>query len=185
MPIAVIHALDHEGQGVSRSEEGKTLFIEGALPGETVEYEITREKPRFAKGMTTRVLKRSSMRVEPRCEHFSTCGGCSIQHLDSSAQPAIKQRVLEDALWHQARLKPEIIYPAIAGPDWEYRYRARLSVRRVERFDSVLLLSAAEANLRSVARVASDDRATDSRGTATKDRTGDRRRCDDSCLPCD
>lgn len=139
MPIAVIHALDHDGQGVARSDEGKTLFIEDALPGETVEYEITREKPRFAKAVTKRVLKRSGLRVEPRCEFFGHCGGCSLQHLDSSAQAAIKQRVLEDALWHQARVKPEIIYPAIVGPDWAYRFRARLSVRRIERLGTVLV----------------------------------------------
>ncbi|WP_230968933.1 23S rRNA (uracil(1939)-C(5))-methyltransferase RlmD [Nitrogeniibacter aestuarii] len=139
MPIAVIHALDHEGQGVSRTDEGKTLFIEGALPGETVEYELTREKPRFAKGFATRVIRRSGLRVEPRCTFFGHCGGCSMQHLDSNAQAAIKQRVLEDALWHQARVKPGVIYPAILGPAWAYRYRARLSVRWVERLGGVLV----------------------------------------------
>jgi len=139
MPIASIQSLDHDGQGVARTDEGKTIFIDGALPGEVVAYEVTRDKPKYAKGVVTQVIKRSSLRVEPKCEFFGHCGGCSMQHLDSSAQAAIKQRVMEDALWHQARVKAGVIYPVIVGPDWAYRYRARLSVRRIERLGHVLI----------------------------------------------
>lgn len=139
MPVAHIDSLDHDGQGVARTADGKTVFIEGALPGESVEYTVTRAKARFEKGVLSRVIEASSLRVAPRCAYFGHCGGCTMQHLDASAQPAIKQRVLEDALWHQARVRAQIIYPAIEGPDWHYRYRARLSVRRIERLDTVLV----------------------------------------------
>lgn len=139
MAIAQIESLDHEGQGVAHTPEGKTVFIEGGLPGERVEYSVYREKPRFACGQVERVIESSALRVAPQCEYFGVCGGCSMQHLDASAQAAVKQRVLEDTLWHQARVRPRIMYPAISGSPWQYRYRARLSVRRVERLGGVLV----------------------------------------------
>ena len=131
MPTATIESLDHEGRGIARSEEGKAVFIEGALPGERVDYEVTRSRPRYEQAQTTRVVRASAQRIEPRCAFFDHCGGCSLQHMDGVAQAAIKQRVLEDALRHLGRLKPAVLYPAIVGSPWEYRYRARLSVRKL------------------------------------------------------
>jgi len=130
MPIAVIESLDHEGRGVAHVE-GKAIFIDGALPGERVEYESYRVKPRYEQADAVRVLHASAQRVAPRCPNFGTCGGCSMQHLDPVAQAAAKQRVLEDALRHIGGVQPQIIYPAIHGPAWRYRDRARLSVRLV------------------------------------------------------
>lgn len=137
-PTALIESLDHDGQGVAHAD-GKVLFIEGALPGERVEYSSYRRKASFEKAQTLRVLKASSLRVAPRCPHYGVCGGCSMQHLDSVAQTAIKQRVLEDAFWHLGRLRPEVVYPPITGPAWGYRYRARLSVRLVQKKGGVLV----------------------------------------------
>ncbi|MBV2234064.1 MAG: 23S rRNA (uracil(1939)-C(5))-methyltransferase RlmD [Sterolibacterium sp.] len=135
---ATIESLDHEGQGVAHVE-GKTLFIEGALPGEQVEYLSYRRKPSFEKATVTRILRASCQRVAPRCRYFGVCGGCSMQHLDERAQTAAKQRVLEDVLWHIARLRPEKVFPLIQGPAWGYRYRARLSVRLVQKKGGVLV----------------------------------------------
>lgn len=136
--IATIESLDHDGQGVAHVD-GKTIFIEGALPGEQVEYLSYRRKPSFEKASVTRILRASFQRVTPRCRHFGTCGGCSMQHLDEVAQTAVKQRVLEDALWHIARLRPETLFPVVQGPAWGYRYRARLSVRLVQKKGGVLV----------------------------------------------
>jgi 23S rRNA (uracil1939-C5)-methyltransferase len=130
MPLAHIESLDHEGRGVAHVE-GKAIFIEGALPVEVVDYASYRRKPSYEKAHTVRVLRASSQRVAPPCPHFGTCGGCSMQHLHLAGQTAAKQRVLEDALWHIARLKPEQLFPPIAGTGWGYRTRARLSVRYV------------------------------------------------------
>jgi 23S rRNA (uracil1939-C5)-methyltransferase len=138
MPIALVESLDHEGRGVAHVE-GKAVFIDGALPGEKVEYSVYRRKPSFEQAQVSRILEPSAQRVSPRCPHFGVCGGCSMQHLDSSAQAAAKQRVMEDALWHIGRLKPEIIYPAIYGPAWGYRYRARIGVRLVPKKGGVLV----------------------------------------------
>lgn len=136
--LAIIESLDHEGQGVAHVD-GKTIFIEAALPGEQVEYLSFRRKPNFEKATATRILRPSALRVTPRCPHFGVCGGCSMQHLDAVAQTAVKQRVLEDNLWHIAQLRPEIVFPVVQGPAWGYRYRARLSVRLVRKKGRVLV----------------------------------------------
>lgn len=138
MSVAVIESLDHEGRGISHVD-GKAVFIEGALPGEKVEYTVLRDRPRYAQAEVARVLKPSAQRVQPRCAHYGTCGGCSMQHLDPVAQAAAKQRILEDALWHIGKVEPQIVYPAIHGPSWGYRYRARLSVRVVPSKGGVLI----------------------------------------------
>ncbi len=135
---AVVESLDHEGRGVTHVD-GKTIFIEGALPGERVEFTPYKVKPNYEVADVTRVISASAQRVEPRCPHFGVCGGCSMQHLESGAQVAAKQRVLENALWHIGRARPDVLYPPIVGPAWGYRYRARLSVRMVPSKGGVLI----------------------------------------------
>ncbi|MFN6961553.1 MAG: TRAM domain-containing protein, partial [Rhodocyclaceae bacterium] len=136
--VATIESLDHDGRGVAHVE-GKVVFIEGALPGERVSFICQRNKPKFAIARIEAVLAASSQRVTPRCPHFGICGGCSMQHLEPGAQAAVKQRVLEDAFWHIARLKPETILSPIIGPAWGYRRRARLTVRKVVKKGGVLV----------------------------------------------
>ena len=135
---ALIESLDNEGRGVAHVD-GKVIFIEGALPGELVEYSSYRRKPSYEQAQMTRLLSVASQRVTPRCPHFGVCGGCSMQHLEAASQTAAKQRVLEDSLWHIARLKAETIFPPISGSSWGYRYRARPSVRFVAKKGGVLV----------------------------------------------
>lgn len=138
MNTALIESLDHDGRGVAHVE-GKVVFIEGALPGEQVAFTRLRSKAKFDTARVEAVLAPSSQRVTPRCPHFGVCGGCSMQHLEINAQAAIKQRVLEDAFWHIARLTPESMLPPIVGPAWGYRRRARLTVRKVVKKGGVLV----------------------------------------------
>lgn len=138
MPEVLIESLDHEGRGVTHLA-GKVVFVEGALPGETVEISVFRRKPSYELASVSRILKPSALRSVPRCPYFGVCGGCSMQHLEAGAQTAVKQRVLEDSLWHIGRVRAGVIYPAIQGPAWGYRYRARLSVRRVPKKGGVLV----------------------------------------------
>lgn len=134
----LIESLDQEGRGIAR-RDGKAVFIEGALPGEIVTCSPYRRKPSYELATLGEVLKPSAQRVVPRCPHFGRCGGCSLQHLDARAQVAIKQRVLEDSLWHIGRVRPERILPAIYGRDWGYRHRARLAVRYVPKKGGALV----------------------------------------------
>ena len=133
-----IVALDQEGRGIARVD-GKAIFIEGALIGERVDADVFRKKPNYEQARMTALHRRSAERVEPHCPHFGVCGGCSMQHLDASAQVANKQRVLEDALWHIARIRPQQLLAPIHGLAWGYRQRARLSVRHVAKKGGVLV----------------------------------------------
>jgi len=130
VPIGIIEGLDHEARGIAR-QEGKTIFVTGALPGESVEYASYRKKPNYELAQLVAVRRASVSRIAPRCPHFGVCGGCVMQHMDPAAQVAAKQRVLEDSFWHIGRLRPESILPPIHGAPWGYRHRARLAVRRI------------------------------------------------------
>src|SRR5918999_2648692 len=72
--ILSIDSLDAEGRGVARNAEGKVVFVEGALPGEEIDFEVLRKKSSFEIGRLTRILGGSSSRQAPRCPHFGVCG---------------------------------------------------------------------------------------------------------------
>jgi 23S rRNA (uracil1939-C5)-methyltransferase len=134
----VIESLDQEGRGVAHVD-GKVTFVEGALPRERVDASVTRDKPTFAIARAEAIRKASASRVTPRCPHFGVCGGCTLQHAHTSLQVAAKQRALEEALARIGRVRPQLILPPIEGPAWEYRYRARMSVRHVAKKGGVLV----------------------------------------------
>ena len=138
-----IESLDIEAQGVARRPDGKVVFVDGALPGEWVSVNVHRKKNNWEQASLVQVHRESAQRVRPRCPHFGlhegACGGCKMQHLHVGAQLAIKQRVLEDNLWHLGKVRAETLLPAIQGPDWGYRWRARFSVRHVRKKEAVLV----------------------------------------------
>lgn len=107
------------------------VFVEGALPAERAAVRVFRNKRKFDLGRASAILEASPGRREPRCPHFGVCGGCATQHADERTQMAAKQRWLEDCLERIGSVKPEALLPIVYGPEWGYRHRARLSVRRV------------------------------------------------------
>ena len=134
-----IDSLDAEGRGVGRLD-GKVCFVSNALPREEViEWKITRNKKNFIEMDALAIKKPASIRVRPHCPHFGVCGGCSLQHIELSAQVAMKQRVLEDAFSHIGKVKPQKILPAVYGLKTGYRFRARMSVKYVEKKGGVLV----------------------------------------------
>ena len=139
----LIESLDLDAQGIAHKADGKVVFVEGALPFELVNVNVHRKKNNWELGTLSHIHKESSQRVKPQCIYFglhsNACGGCKMQHLNPSAQVAIKQRVIEDNLWHLGKVKPEFILRPIHGLDWYYRYRARLSVRYVRKKAKVLI----------------------------------------------
>jgi 23S rRNA (uracil1939-C5)-methyltransferase len=138
-----VGSLDMDAQGIARRPDGKVVFIEGALPFEIVSVQVGRKKNNWEQGTVTEIHSESSQRVTPGCPHFGlhggACGGCKMQHLEASAQVAIKQRVLEDNLWHLGKVKADTMLRPIEGPTWGYRYRARMSVRYVIKKGEVLI----------------------------------------------
>ena len=139
----LIESLDLDAQGIAHKADGKVVFVEGALPFELVNVNVHRKKNNWESGTLSLIHKESSQRVKPQCIYFGlhsgACGGCKMQHLNPDAQVAIKQRVIEDNLWHLGKVKPEFILRPIHGLDWFYRYRARLSVRYVRKKEKVLI----------------------------------------------
>lgn len=136
---ASIESLNYDGRGVAHVD-GKATFIENAVPGETVEYGITRQKSTYDNGVAKRVLKRATDREEkPRCEYFGICGGCAIQHIRSEAQIGYKQQIVLEQMQHIAGALPQAWLPPLVGPYWGYRRKARLGARKVEKKGGVLV----------------------------------------------
>ena len=134
----LIESLDQEGRGVAR-RDGKAIFVEGALPGERVTASVYRKKRSFENAQVEAVLSPAASRVAPRCVYFGLCGGCALQHVDTATQVAVKQRVLEDALWHIGKVKAGQMLSPVHGPPWEYRHRARFTSRYVVKKGGALI----------------------------------------------
>ncbi len=139
----LVQSLNLDAQGVARRSDGKVVFIEGALPTERVSAKVERKKNQWEQACLTEIHRAAALRVQPGCPHFGlhagACGGCKMQHLHMSGQVAVKQRVLEDNLWHLGKVRADMVLRPIEGPSWGYRYRARLSVRHVLKKGVVLV----------------------------------------------
>lgn len=133
-----IESLDLDARGLAH-RDGKLIFVEGALPGERVSVQTVKRKPNYEIARVEDIHQVSTQRVTPRCPHFGVCGGCVMQHLHPAAQVAVKQRILEDAFWKVGKIRPLRMLPPMHGPDWGYRYRARLTVRLVPKKGGVLV----------------------------------------------
>ena len=128
---ATIESLSHDGRGIARLN-GKTTFIDNALPGEQVFFQYTFMRRKFDEGRAVEILDPSPDRVTPPCAHSLICGGCSLQHLDPAVQIQRKQAVLAEQLEHFGGLRPERWLEPLTGPVTGYRGKARLGVKYVD-----------------------------------------------------
>src|SRR3989338_2784585 len=133
-----ITALSHEGRGIAH-EQGKTLFIENALPGELVRAEIARPHATFDEGIAVEIIHPSPDRVTPPCPHYLVCGGCSLQHLHPTAQIRFKENILKEQLQHIGHCQPENMLPPLQTETLQYRRKARLGVKYVAKKNKVLV----------------------------------------------
>jgi len=131
--------MDLDARGVALDADDHTVVIAGALPGERVRARVAKRGTSYDRAQLLAIVQPSSQRVTPACPYFGLCGGCNMQHLDARAQVAVKQRVLEDLFHTHADVRPERVLPALHGPTWGYRHRARLSVRLVAKKGGVLV----------------------------------------------
>jgi len=120
-----IESLAHDGRGVGRDTEGKVVFVDGALPDETVRYSVLESRKKYSKGLAVEILQASPHRVEPKCEVYTKCGGCALQHLSSDQQIVYKQQHLIDNLLKIGNVIADEILPPIIGKAWSYRRRSR------------------------------------------------------------
>jgi len=134
---AEVVGLTHAGEGIVRF--GKTAFVAGALPGETVSFERTRRHRQHDEGRLLEILRPAPERVVPRCAHFGVCGGCALQHLAPEAQLALKEKELRDNLERVARVQCRSWLAPLRGPVWGYRRRARLGAKYVPKKGRVVV----------------------------------------------
>lgn len=123
-----IERLAHDGRGIA-FVEGRTWFVEGALPGETVEARVLNARSQIVDARCERVFEPSAVRQHEPCPFARRCGGCTLQHAAIDDQLALKQRTLGEQLARLAELEPERWAEPLTGPAFGYRRRARLAVR--------------------------------------------------------
>ena len=133
-----VEDLSHDGRGVTH-EDGKAVFIHGALPGERVRYRLAARRRKFDIADVVEVLEPSEERVEARCAHFGVCGGCVLQHQNPPAQIDAKQSILMENLRRIGGVTPGKVLPPLQAEAWGYRRKARLSVRHVFKKEKVLV----------------------------------------------
>lgn len=140
-----VSSLSHEGRGIALYEQpaeksGKKVFIQFALPQETVVAHITKETKRFEEADAVEIVGTPSVhRVAPICSHFQTCGGCSLQHMHPDEQIRFKQDVLASHFKHFSDLEPEQWLPSIRSAQSDYRRRARIGVRYLAKADRLIM----------------------------------------------
>ena len=134
-----VETLSHDGRGIARAE-GKTQFVDGALPGETVMAKMVGTRSRFDELRTLEVLEAAPDRQQPPCEFADLCGGCSLQHMSPDAQIRFKENTLREHFAHFGGIEPELWVEPMRSPDsLGYRRKARLGVRYVKARESVLV----------------------------------------------
>jgi len=135
---ARVSDLSHDGRGIVHYEE-KVVFVDGALPGERIQFQILGKRRKVHQGRLLTVLEKAAERVDPQCSEFGVCGGCALQHLSVSAQQIFKQNLLLQNLSRLGKLTAEEVLPVLSGQAWNYRRKARLGVRWVPKKGGILL----------------------------------------------
>ena len=133
-----IDSLNHEGRGVT-TVKNKKVFVRGALTDEVVDIQFTRNHKQYAEAKTVEVIEASAQRIAAQCQHFGTCGGCLLQHLPPELQIEHKQSVLADNFKHFGKVAPKTWLPPLTGPVWQYRHKARLSVKYVAAKEKIVI----------------------------------------------
>ena len=144
-----VESLSHEGRGIAHygshpdhpsEKQGKKVFIRYALPGETVTAQITNVVKRLEEADSIALLSEpAATRIEPKCPHFTVCGGCNMQHIQLDEQIRLKQEVLKSHLEHFAGIQPEQWLPALRSSREDYRRKARIGVRYLPHKDKLVV----------------------------------------------
>ncbi len=118
----LLEKLTYGGDAMGRLPDGRAAFVPFGLPGETVRVRLTQEKQNFARGELLELLTASPQRVDPKCKHFSKCGGCHYQILSYENQLKAKTEILRDQLQRIGKIENPPVQPMVASPlEWNYR----------------------------------------------------------------
>ncbi len=118
-----ITGLADRGKGLARDAEGRVIFVEGQVaPGDVVDVLITKKRSAFWQGFVVSFRQMSPERVQPFCEHFGSCGGCTYQHLPYEAQLRYKEQRVREILQRIGQVEPRDFLPILpAEPSVHYR----------------------------------------------------------------
>jgi 23S rRNA (uracil1939-C5)-methyltransferase len=130
--------MSHEGRGIAH-QEGRVIFVDGALIGEKVKILIFKQSRKFAEARVLEVLLASPDRIPAKCAVFGLCGGCSLQHLPSEKQIQFKQEMLSEQFQHFGGSKPKEWLNPLQNKVYGYRSKARLGVRYLPKKNQLLL----------------------------------------------
>lgn len=114
-----------KGKSVAKSQSGRTIFLENAVPGDIVDVIINRKRKGTYFGKILKFNVKSIKRIEPVCEHFGICGGCKWQNMNYNSQLFYKERRVHENLYRIGKIKPKKILP-ILGSKNTYYYRNKM-----------------------------------------------------------
>ena len=123
-----IERLGYDGRGIGH-RDGKTVFVDGALVGETVTARLVKSHSRFDEARCESIIVAGQDRVDPGCEFYGRCGGCNLQHLKIDTQRALKQSVLEEQMGRLGGQRSVVLQDTLYSAEWGYRRKARLGVK--------------------------------------------------------
>ncbi|MDR3000376.1 MAG: TRAM domain-containing protein [Fibromonadaceae bacterium] len=114
------------GSALTRLPNGSVCFVEGALPGESVEIEIIEQKKDFAKANIVKILEPNLKRRTPPCPYYGKCGGCNAQHAEFELQIEVLKQIVFDLFLRTAKINLPQNFEIHHGSEWSYRYRAQI-----------------------------------------------------------
>jgi 23S rRNA (uracil1939-C5)-methyltransferase len=124
--IIDITGMGYEGEGVGKLNNF-TIFVQGALLGESVKIKIVKVAKNYAHGKLLEVIKASEYRVEPVCGIYKRCGGCQMQHMSYEGQLEFKTQRVRDVIERIGKLEDVVVHPTI-GMEKPYRYRNKVQL---------------------------------------------------------
>ncbi|MFL0246270.1 23S rRNA (uracil(1939)-C(5))-methyltransferase RlmD [Candidatus Clostridium stratigraminis] len=124
--IIEITSLGFEGEGVGKINDF-TVFVQGALKGETVKVKIVKVARSYAHGKLMEIIKPSEFRVEPKCGIYKKCGGCQLQHMTYEAQLDFKTQRVKDVMERIGKLHNVVVHDAL-GMKVPFRYRNKVQL---------------------------------------------------------
>lgn len=118
-----------DGRAVARTGSGKVLFVDGALPGETVVAEIVTDRARYADGRAVEIVEAAPERTEPPCPRLAEgCGGCQWQHVTPAGQRSLKAAMIAESLRRIGRVADPTLDPTVDLAPWQWRTTIRAGV---------------------------------------------------------
>ena len=126
-----IESMTYGADGLAHADNGKAVFVQGAVAGDTVEAEVVQDGKSFMRARTTEILEPSPDRIQSPCPFVGICGGCSWGNLSHTAQLAAKEQNLRSTLERIGKFAPEqvdkLVQPIChTKDDWGYRNKIEL-----------------------------------------------------------